>query len=245
MTVAPPTILIVDDDQGLNGLIGKALKRRGFTSISAFTGAEALACLDTASPDLMLLDLKLPDIDTKTLLDHIAARARPLPFVVITGQGDERVAVEMMKRGALDYLVKDTQFLELVPIVAERTLTRLDRDTRLAATEAALRREHAFSMAVLKAAGALMVVADAEGKILSVNPACERLLGCQLEELREDDFGRVFLAATPGHVIQRQFQKLVDSPSPYEQEAYVTTRNGERRLIAWTITAQVRDPGAV
>ncbi|HYF35064.1 MAG TPA: hypothetical protein VD994_07210 [Prosthecobacter sp.] len=71
--------------------------------------------------------------------DRAATLKRPVPFVVITGQGDERVAVEMMKRGALDYLVKDGQFLDLVPIVVQRTLAQLDRKARLTAAEGALR----------------------------------------------------------------------------------------------------------
>src|SRR2546422_955545 len=53
----------------------------------------------------MLLDLKLQDIEGKELVNHLASIGRAVPFIIITGQGDERIAVDMMKRGALDYLV--------------------------------------------------------------------------------------------------------------------------------------------
>ncbi len=83
----------------------------------------------------MLLDLKLPDYHGKGLLDLLADISRAVPFIIITGQGDERVAVDMMKRGALDYLVKDAEFLEFLPAVVQRSLAQLDRETRLAAAE--------------------------------------------------------------------------------------------------------------
>jgi len=54
---------------------------------------------------------------------------RSVPFIIITGQGDERVAVDMMKRGALDYLVKDVNFIEFVPTVVRRALSQLERNT--------------------------------------------------------------------------------------------------------------------
>jgi signal transduction histidine kinase len=103
----------------------------------------------------MLLDLKLPDIEGKALVDHLADIRRSVPFVVITGQGDERVAVEMMKRGALDYLVKDVHFLPLVPEVVRRALARMGEQLRLAAaeqqlaaTQAALRQSHEEVLAI-------------------------------------------------------------------------------------------------
>src|SRR5262249_33667972 len=63
------------------------------------------------------------------------------PFIIITGQGDERVAVEMMKRGARDYLVKDADFLEFVPAVVKRALEQLDKERRLAEAEEQVRLE--------------------------------------------------------------------------------------------------------
>jgi PAS domain S-box-containing protein len=242
----PPAILIVDDDEGLTRLIGRALKRQNLLPVSANTGAEALALLEAGPPpELMLLDLKLPDIDTNTLLDRMARLDRPVPFVVITGQGDERVAVEMMKRGALDYLVKDAQFLDLVPIVATRTLEQLHRESRLAAAEAALRREHDFSNAVLKGASALMVVADPQGRIISINPACERLAALSLQEARGRDLGATFLGGMEWGWLSAQIDRSLARAKPFEREAYLSAGKLGRRLIAWSITAQVNDAGAV
>ncbi len=129
------TILVVDDDRGLLRLIEKSLLREGFSVATADSGATALAWLKANQPDLALFDLKLPDMEGKELISAANELKRLPPFIIITGQGDERVAVDMMKRGALDYVVKDVQFQELIPTFVRRALSHLDRDRRLATAE--------------------------------------------------------------------------------------------------------------
>lgn len=141
---AIPSILVVDDDLGVLRLIEKSLIREGYSALKASSGQEAIRVLREQTVDLILLDLKLPDIEGADLIGKIAALNRRIPFVVITGQGDERVAVEMMKRGALDYLVKDVRFQEAVPAVVRRALTQASRDKKLANAEADLHRAHAL-----------------------------------------------------------------------------------------------------
>ena len=145
-TAEPPpgTILVVDDDRGLLRLVEKTLKREGYLTATATTGREALEWLGLNHADLLLLDLKLQDIEGKELINHLESVGRRTPFIVITGQGDERVAVDMMKRGALDYLVKDVRFQEFVPTVVKRALEKLAQDRKLAVAEEALRHSEAL-----------------------------------------------------------------------------------------------------
>jgi signal transduction histidine kinase len=131
----PPIIFIVDDDEGLTRLISRSLRREGYLTDAAGSGKEALAWLQTHDPDLMLLDLKLTDLNATELVERLKTNKRLAPFLIITGQGDERVAVDMMKRGALDYIVKDGQFLDLVPAVVQRALAQVDRERRLVEAE--------------------------------------------------------------------------------------------------------------
>ncbi len=133
------TLLIVDDDRGLLRLAAKALQREGFAVATAAAGPEAMAWLKASRPDLLLLDLKLQDCDARQLLRQLSDLNRLPPFLIITGQGDERVAVEMMKGGARDYLVKGADFLEFLPKVAARVLAQIEQEGKLAAAEAALR----------------------------------------------------------------------------------------------------------
>lgn len=107
--------MIVDDDRGLLRLAARALEREGFAVATATGGAEAIAWLKASQADLLLLDLKLEDCDARQVIGELSDLKRLPPFLIMTGQGDERVAVEMMKGGARDYLVKGADFLELLP----------------------------------------------------------------------------------------------------------------------------------
>lgn len=142
-TGSQPLIFVVDDDRGLSRLIERSLQREGFRTSSAGSFQEAIDWLSNNQPDLMLLDLKLEDIGGKDLVDHLSVNGKAVPFLIITGQGDERVAVSMMKRGALDYLIKDVEFLQFMPEVVRRCLGQLERDRKLFAAEEALRRSEA------------------------------------------------------------------------------------------------------
>lgn len=139
-----PSILVVDDDLGLGRLMERGLQRAGYTTAAASSGRDGLRWLGQHRPTLLLLDLKLQDIEAPEFISQLETLGRTVPFLVITGQGDERVAVDMMKRGALDYVVKDAQFLDHLPAVVQRALAQIERDHRLAATEEALRRSEAM-----------------------------------------------------------------------------------------------------
>jgi signal transduction histidine kinase len=137
---SPRTIFIVDDDRGLLRLIEKALQRAGLSTATAASGKDAIMWLAHNRADLMLLDLKLEDIGGKDLISRLAEIKRSIPFIIITGQGDERAAVDMMKRGAVDYLVKGVDFLQFVPEVVQRALTQLEIEKRLGVAEEARKR---------------------------------------------------------------------------------------------------------
>jgi PAS domain S-box-containing protein len=86
----------------------------------------------------MLLDLKLRDIEGKALIHHLESIGRLVPFIIVTGQTDGRVAVDMMKRGARDYLVKDVQLIEFVPTAVRHALDHVSKEKKLAKAEQAL-----------------------------------------------------------------------------------------------------------
>lgn len=132
-------ILIVDDDEGLGILMAETLRVEGYEVETVLSGRAALAWLEAHTPDLMMLDLKLSDVDAPDLLEKLQRAETRVPFIVVTGQGDERVAVDIMKRGALDYVMKDTAMLDLLPAVVKRALEALARERALVAARA----EHA------------------------------------------------------------------------------------------------------
>jgi signal transduction histidine kinase len=108
--------------------------------VTAESGAAALAKLAERVPDLMLLDLKLKDVRGPELLARLRKEEHAVPFIVVTGQGDERVAVDVMKQGALDYVMKDGALLDLLPAVVKRGMTAIERERALAVAERERRR---------------------------------------------------------------------------------------------------------
>lgn len=134
-------ILLVEDDRGLAQLIQYICDDMRLSVVHVTSGREAVAWLRAQQPALMLLDYSLPDMNGAALLTLLdESRITAPPFIVTTGAGDERIAVEMMRRGARDYVVKDAQFLEVLPNVAQRVLRVLATERQLAEAQEALRR---------------------------------------------------------------------------------------------------------
>jgi signal transduction histidine kinase len=134
--VQSPRILIVDDDEGMLILMADMLRVEGYDVTAVDSGRAALAWLGEHTPDLMLLDLKMKDVDGPALVEKMRRGEAPVPFVVVTGQGDEKVAVKVMKQGALDYVIKDTGLLDLLPAVVKRALFALAQEKALVAAQA-------------------------------------------------------------------------------------------------------------
>jgi C4-dicarboxylate-specific signal transduction histidine kinase len=138
----PALILVVEDDAALLTLIEKRLATSGHRTVGVANGLSALTWLKQHTPSLMLLDYSLPDMPGGQLLQQIAAEGVRVPFIVATGHGSESVAVEMMKRGAYDYLVKGPAFMKLLPAVVDRSLERARQAERLVRAEEQLRQAH-------------------------------------------------------------------------------------------------------
>ncbi len=175
-------ILVVDDDLGLLRLIEKVLNREGFAVVTAASGAQAREVFRAQRADLALLDLKLQDFSGQELVDQLTSCAGFPPFIIITGQGDERAAVEMMKAGALDYLVKDKEFLGLLPAVVERAMRQVEKERQL---QAAQQQVHLVQSAVEQGFSAVLI-ADGDlpdPLVLYVNPAFLKATGCTAESV--------------------------------------------------------------
>jgi len=128
--------LVVDDDEGLLILMAEALRGEGCEVATASTAKAARNWLDRHTPELMILDLKLPDGNGPALVADLQGGKSPVPFIVVTGQGDEKVAVEIMKQGALDYVMKDRSLIELLPTIVRRALNTVAQARALAFAQA-------------------------------------------------------------------------------------------------------------
>lgn len=104
----PLTILVIDDDEVDRAAVRRALHASGtiHTLDELWDGDEALTAIERNAYDCILLDYWLPGTDGLALVRGVRSRGVSTPIVVLTGQGDEQLAVDLMKAGATDYLVK-------------------------------------------------------------------------------------------------------------------------------------------
>lgn len=103
-------ILIVEDDTVINEMMGRCLSVNGHGCLPAYSGREALAMLEEASPDLILLDVNLPDMDGFTLMKQ----CRGIPVIYVTARGGISDRVRGLNGGAEDYIVKPFDVQELI-----------------------------------------------------------------------------------------------------------------------------------
>ncbi len=110
---AVKTVLVVEDEPKIAKLAREYLERAGFRVASASTGREALASVRSLVPDLIVLDLGLPDIDGLDVARTLRVRSN-VPIVMLTGRGDESDRVAGLELGADDYVTKPFSPKELV-----------------------------------------------------------------------------------------------------------------------------------
>lgn len=136
MTAAPLKILVVDDEPPIRKLLRMGLKSRGYEVLEAPNGQTALELLD-APPDLVVLDLGLPDVQGLDLLRTIRQRREDLPVIVLSSRDDEAGKVAALDLGADDYVTKPFGMDELLArmrtalrhqlqVQGERPLFRVD-----------------------------------------------------------------------------------------------------------------------
>ncbi|MFQ5576637.1 MAG: response regulator [Anaerolineae bacterium] len=138
----PLYILCIEDDAGVARLIQKQLRRAGYAADTAADGEEGLAQYAAGDYDVVLVDQNMPRLSGLGVLERLLAQDEPPPTVMITGTGSEEIAVQAMKLGAGDYIVKDVEggFLELLPAVIEQVLRQRRLAQEKQQAEEALRR---------------------------------------------------------------------------------------------------------
>ena len=194
--VGTETILVVDDEPKIRELVRSYLEREGYAVLEAGTGQSAMEIAARATPDLVVLDLMLPDVSGEEVAKSIRSVSN-LPIIMLTAKAGEDDRIAGLRIGADDYLVKPFSPRELV-----------------ARIEAVLRR--AGGARVEAAAsfgdGALTVDRDTREVTVSGNPV----------ELTRSEFDLLYtLASRPGRVFSRF--ELVTRVQGYDYEGYDRT----------------------
>ena len=243
-------VLIVDDDGALRFLARLGLEAAGWTVAEASTGADCLAAMESVDPDVVLLDLALPDGDGFSVMAELKKTERTswVPVVILSGESSQSEVIRLLLAGAQDYLVKPVSSGILhARLVAARRVSQEHR--RLAASERELR-------LLAENTTDLVVRCGIDGIIRYVSPSAYALLGWRPEDLvgtravdlcHPDDEApavalqpaasgatvtvtRRVLRADGGYVWVESVARLVADPSGTDLEIQSSMRDVTRRL---------------
>lgn len=143
-------ILLVDDDRLVLAALGQALQMAGYEVETATSGKEALALCEQLSPDLVVLDMRMPGMDGIEVARRLRENTR-IPFIFLTAYGDEEVVERAVEAGALGYLIKPVdspQLLAAVKTALQRHAENLDLLEREGQLSQALGGDRTISTAV-------------------------------------------------------------------------------------------------
>ena len=117
MSAEHARVLVADDEASIRFVLREALEEAGHEVVDVDSGEAAWAQLERGGFDIAFLDIRMPEPTGLELLDRLRSASSETSVVVITAQNALENAVEAMKRGALDYLVKPFQMVEILALV--------------------------------------------------------------------------------------------------------------------------------
>lgn len=146
MSETHATLLVIDDDKVVRTSIAAYLEDSGFNVLQAANGEDGLAIFETEQPDLVICDVRMPKLGGIELIRQIVAIAPELPVIVVSGAGVMNDAVEALRLGAADYLIKPIEDLAVLEHSIKRSLERV----RLAKENALYQQQLQESLNLLK-----------------------------------------------------------------------------------------------
>jgi PAS domain S-box-containing protein len=180
-------VLIVEDHSEQAHLMELILRRyeHPFNVVLEAEPERALMLLRQKSFEAVVVDYSLPEMNGLQLLAEIKRSRFPVAVIMVTGQGDERIAVQAMRQGAYDYLVKTRDLLDLLPRVLVRAVDELRLSSQLYQTE---QRYYAlFEKAVV----GIFIVDAGTQRFIQVNETASHMIGFRQEELLQKTFPQI------------------------------------------------------
>jgi DNA-binding NtrC family response regulator len=215
MTETPARILVVDDEKLIRWSVSERLQRDGYQVLSAESGEQALELIAASPPDVMLLDVKLPGIDGVETLRQALGLHAELAVLMMSAHSTVDVAVEAMKHGAIDFLVKPFPLTALDAAVARALST--SRTRRQIAVRSADRRQPNALEAIVGASAAMEQLRNVIGRLAGSDTTTVLIEGesgsgkevvaraIHLESARHDrPFMQVNCAALPEHLLESE-----------------------------------------
>ncbi len=163
-------ILIVEDNPDHAELAVAALKKSAdvFETDVAATGDECLNVLKKQDHDIILLDYSLDTSDGMSILKKIRNNNRDIPVIIVTGMGNEKIAIESMKLGAYDYIIKTSGYLDILPVAVKKAIKNYENVTKRRKAEKELQQQNEFLNIVMKSLTHPFYVIDANNYTIKI-----------------------------------------------------------------------------
>ena len=170
-------VLLVDDDVDHAMIVRRTLEKQGGFAVRHVT--DGAGCLEASTREhfaVVLLDYSLPKMNGLEVLERMRQLGVAIPVVMATGQGDERIAVQAMNAGAIDYVIKTSGYFATLPTVLNKVLKQHELAVDNARLYAESRRQQARLGQIFDSTSDGIVLADREGVIVTANRRASELL---------------------------------------------------------------------
>jgi len=225
------SVLVADDDQSLLKLVTKVVGRMGYEVEGVTSGREVISRVTAGGNHLLLLDYNLPDMSGRQVMEKLSSLGFAVPFIVMTGHGDERLAVDMMKLGARDYVMKDVAFVDLLPTVVRQAVDQLKVERKLKVTEAGLRKsEEMFAKAFMASPNWMLILTLDDGRIVEANDTFISSSGFGRAEAIGASCRDLGLCVNPSHW-KEMFSTLSSGKDFKNREITAMVKSGQKRTL--------------
>ncbi len=227
-------ILYMEDDPGLARLVQKRLKLAGYAVDIARNGEIGLEMIHAGQYDVIAVDHKMPGYSGLEVIRILASRGPLPPIVMITGQGNEMIAVEAMKMGAGDYVVKDVDlsYLEALPGIIERLLERRRLIEEKREAQNALRESEQRYRMLVEDIPAMICRFNLDGVLTFVNRAFIQCFGKTKGELIGESIFR-FIPENDRDDVEKRFMSLTRENPTAPRQLSVAPPGGRKRRQEW------------
>ena len=236
----PLRILLAEDVADDAALIEQELRREGLAITTRRVESEAAfrQALQQFVPDVILTDHSMPQFTAADALRIAQEAHSEAPVIVVTGSLDEETAVEYLKAGAADYIVK--HHLERLPSAVARALDLTRARTEHARAEDARRHSEEQYRTLVEGVRDVIFALTPDGAIAALNPAFEAITGWTRDEWLGKPFEGLVHPADVHEALELFGRVLRGEPRPASQFR-VRTRQGDARVVEFSASAQLRD----
>lgn len=195
------------------------------------------------TPDVILADYHLPSFDGLSALELAREICPDPPFIIVSGALGEEVAVDTLKQGATDYVLK--QRMTRLGAAVERALQEAEVRRQRQQAQERLRESEERFRTLFQTAGSVISVVNPEGRILEFNLEAERVTGWRRQEVLGQGYLKLLVPAAYGEAVKADFQKVLGGQETRGFEMPLKMRDNEERPFLWNVNRLLGKDGQI